>query len=103
MISKYRIEHKSVLIAELKLSAPSISLNVFLYNGSTVRPRLIFVPKNIPPTNLEYKVFAESLISNNSVRVSISRSDYRESWDCIDEIKSVIEKESLKIMSLYLG
>ncbi len=100
MLSKYRIDHKSVLVSELELQLPPITLNVFLYNGNSIRPRLIFIPKKIQSTCNGYKVFAESLITSNCVRVNLSSSDYAESWSCNEKLKSLIEKESLRIMPL---
>lgn len=98
VFSEYRIIHKSVLITELELSTPSISLDIFLYNGCSSRPRLVFIPQNVQATHLGYKVFAEALIIGNSVRVSIFRSEYLELWSRVEGLEALIEKESLKIM-----
>ena len=101
MLSKYRIDHKSVLVSELKLQRPPIILNVFLYNGNSIRPRLIFIPKKFSQHANGYKVFAESLVTSNCVRVNFSSSDYVESWGCNEKLKSLIETESLRIISRF--
>ena len=98
MISQYRIDQKSILVSELELQVPLITLNVFLYNGNSIRPRLIFIPKKVQPTCNSYKVFAESLVTSNCVRVNLSSSDYTESWECNEKLKELIEKESLRII-----
>lgn len=100
MLSKYRVDHKSVLVSELKSNILPITLNVFLYNDSLIRARLIFIPKEIQHTCYGYKVFAESLTTSSGVRINTSRSDYLELWDNIEGLNELIEKESLRVIAL---